>query len=112
VREHTKHKDYRWLPPLSRQFLLSLLIHFLSFFPVLVYARCLVFGVRFVLYAPCQIEDVVAKLSGDLKQLEKDADEFRLKYNIQMGDPAQQGQQQQQGGGGAAQEPRGQSLLA
>ena len=44
----------------------------------------------------CQIEDVVAKLSSELKQHEKDADEFRIKYNIQMGDAQQQQQQQQQ----------------
>ena len=51
----------------------------------------------------------MSKLSSDLKQLEKDADEFRIKYNIKMGDDQQQ---QQQGGGAERQQGGGQSLLA
>jgi hypothetical protein len=49
---------------------------------------------------------VITKLTADLKSTEKEADDFRIKYNIQMGDadkpPQQQGGQQEErkSGGG------------
>lgn len=61
-----------------------------------------------------QIEDVITRLSSDLKNLEKDADEFRIKHNIQMSGESERGQQQKEQGGdsSAAQREGGSGVLA
>jgi hypothetical protein len=70
---------------------------------------CLIILLFFDFLLVLQIEDVIGKLSADLKKWEAEADEYRIKYNIQMGDAEKQqppqreqreGGEERQGGGG------------
>ena len=69
------------------------------------------------------IEELIAKLSSDLREREREADEFRARYNISMGDGQQVGEEEEdeedeeknRGRGGNAQQqkrPGGGGVLA